>query len=210
MNPLTKRITTSHNEPPSLSRQKIRTEATRKKLLDSAEQIFARDGFEAARLEDIASMDFQEQKFAQAKEYYQKIEALDPNDPETYYSLAVIDWMQAYQPDQKARAELGLKPTDELKDKKACTDLQQENAQRVEDGIQNLQKAIQLRPDYDDAMAYLNLLYRQRAEYECDNADARKSDLKTADDWVDKTMATKKAKAEKSGPTGIVTTESAQ
>jgi len=161
-------------------------------------------------LKGIASMYFQEKKFDEAKEYYQKIEALDPNDPETYYSLAVIDWMQAYQPDQKARAELGLKPTDELKDKKACTDLQQVNAQRVEEGIQNLQKAIQLRPDYDDAMAYLNLLYRQRAEYECDNADARKADLKTADDWVDKTMATKKAKAEKSGPTGIVTTDTTQ
>jgi len=161
-------------------------------------------------LKDIASMYFQQKKFAQAKEYYQKIAVLDPNDPETYYSLAVIDWMEAYQPDQKARAELGLKPTDELKDKKACSDLQQANAQRVEDGIQNLQKAIQLRPDYDDAMAYLNLLYRQRAEYECDNADARKSDLKTADDWVDKTMATKKAKAEKAGPSGIVTTESTQ
>ena len=80
----------------------------------------------------------------------------------------------------------------------------------VEDGIQNLQKALQLRPDYDDAMAYLNLMYRQRAEYECEDADARKADLKTADDWVDKTMATKKAKAEKSGPTGIVTTESTQ
>ena len=26
-----------------------------------------------------------------------------------------------------------------------------------------LQKALQLRPDYDDAMAYLNLLYRERA-----------------------------------------------
>ena len=33
------------------------------------------------------------------------------------------------------------------------------------------------------------------------------TDLKSADDWVDKTMATKKAKAEKAGPTGIVTTE---
>ncbi len=33
----------------------MRTEATRKKLLDSAEQVFAREGFEAARLEDIAS-----------------------------------------------------------------------------------------------------------------------------------------------------------
>jgi AcrR family transcriptional regulator len=42
--------------PPPASRQQIRTAATRTKLLDSAELLFARDGFEAARLEDIASM----------------------------------------------------------------------------------------------------------------------------------------------------------
>src|SRR5271166_5705353 len=38
-----------------VSRQKARTQATRSKLLEAAERIFARDGFEAARLEDIAS-----------------------------------------------------------------------------------------------------------------------------------------------------------
>ncbi len=161
-------------------------------------------------LKGIASLYFGMKKFDQAREYYQKVADLDPNDPESYYSLAVIDWMQAYQPDQTIRASLGMKPTDDLKDKKACADLKAKNAQKVEDGIQNLQKALQIRPDYDDAMAYLNLLYRQRAEYECDNLDARKADLKLADDWVDKTMATKKAKAEKAGPTGIVTTESNQ
>jgi AcrR family transcriptional regulator len=37
------------------SRQAERTEATRRKLLAAAENIFARDGFEAARLEDIAA-----------------------------------------------------------------------------------------------------------------------------------------------------------
>ncbi len=37
------------------SRQRARTEATRRKLLEAAENIFARDGFEAARLEDIAA-----------------------------------------------------------------------------------------------------------------------------------------------------------
>src|SRR6266436_2189709 len=37
------------------SRQTERTEATRRKLLAAAERIFARDGFEAARLEDIAA-----------------------------------------------------------------------------------------------------------------------------------------------------------
>ena len=161
-------------------------------------------------LKGIASLYFGMKKFDQARDYYQKVADLDSKDPESYYSLAVIDWMQAYQPAQTVRASLNMKPTDELKDKKACADLKQKNEQKVEDGIQNLQKSLQLRPDYDDAMAYLNLLYRQRAEYECDNPEARKADLKAADDWVDKTMATKKAKAEKAGPTGIVTTESTQ
>ena len=38
------------------SRQAKRTELTRRKLLAAAKQIFAKDGFEAARLEDIASV----------------------------------------------------------------------------------------------------------------------------------------------------------
>jgi AcrR family transcriptional regulator len=48
--PLPRRIKTS------ASRQQARTELTRRKLLLAAEKIFARDGFEAARLEDIASL----------------------------------------------------------------------------------------------------------------------------------------------------------
>lgn len=38
------------------SRQRARTEATRRKLLAAAEKIFARDGFEAARIEDVATL----------------------------------------------------------------------------------------------------------------------------------------------------------
>lgn len=37
------------------SQQTVRTQATRRKLLKAAESIFARDGFEATRLEDIAA-----------------------------------------------------------------------------------------------------------------------------------------------------------
>ena len=37
------------------TRQAERTRATRRKLLDAAKRIFAKDGFEAARLEDIAA-----------------------------------------------------------------------------------------------------------------------------------------------------------
>jgi AcrR family transcriptional regulator len=41
--------------PATTSKQQARTDATRKRLLAAAERIFARDGFEAARLEDIAA-----------------------------------------------------------------------------------------------------------------------------------------------------------
>jgi hypothetical protein len=79
----------------------------------------------------------------------------------------------------------------------------------IQDGLDNLNKALQLRQDYDDAMAYLNLLYREKADRECDMPDQRAADLKTADDWVDKTMAAKKAKAEKqTGAQGITLDQS--
>lgn len=45
----------SRARTPSLSRQQARTAATRRKLLQAAELLFARDGFEATRLEDIAA-----------------------------------------------------------------------------------------------------------------------------------------------------------
>jgi tetratricopeptide (TPR) repeat protein len=97
-----------------------------------------------------------------------------------------------------------MKPTDQLRDKKVCNFVMTNNQAPVEEGIKMLQKALQIRPDYDDAMAYLNLLYRERADYECDAAAARAADIKTANDWVDKTLATKKAKAEKQSGGGIV------
>lgn len=43
-----------HGLPGRLSVQQARTRATRRRLLAAAEKTFARDGFEAARLEDIA------------------------------------------------------------------------------------------------------------------------------------------------------------
>lgn len=161
-------------------------------------------------LKGIASLYYNMKKMDQARDYYTQIAQLDPNDPETYYSLGVIDWIETYQPRMDERAKLGLKPTDDPKGKD-CTELlkviKDKSEPKVQDGIQNLQKALTLRPDYDDAMAYLNLMYREEADLQCDNPDARKTDLKTADDWVDKNLATKKAKAEKAGPNGIITTE---
>jgi hypothetical protein len=111
--------------------------------------------------------------------------------------VAVIDWTQSYVPRMEARGKLGLKPDDPLKDKKVCEDVKSKNEDRVKEGVEMLEKALNLRKDYDDAMAYMNLMYRERADIQCGDADARAADLKLADEMVEKTMEVKKAKAEK-------------
>jgi tetratricopeptide (TPR) repeat protein len=150
----------------------------------------------------IAYLYLNMKKFDDAKKYYRMAADMDPNDPEPYYSVGVIDWTACYQPRMEERAKLGLKPDENLnpknKDqKKVCGELKDKNWPSITEGIDSLNKAIQLRPDYDDAMAYLNLMYREKADVECDDLSARQEDLKTADHWVDQTLLTKKAKAEK-------------
>jgi len=148
-------------------------------------------------LKGLASLYLNMKDFDKAKEYYNKAIQVDPNDPENYYSVAVIDWTQSYVPRMEKRRGLGLKLDEPLKDKKVCQELKDANSSKVEEGIQMLNKALDLRKDYDDAMAYMNLLYRERADIQCGDDEARKADLATADEWVAKTMATKKAKLEK-------------
>jgi hypothetical protein len=65
----------------------------------------------------------------------------------------------------------------------------------VDEGISVLQKAIQIKPDYDDAMAYLNLLYRRKADM-VESAEERATLLKQADDLVDKVKEIKQKRAE--------------
>jgi tetratricopeptide (TPR) repeat protein len=172
--------------------------------IDQYKQVLQVDPKNINSIKGIAYLYLQMKRFDLSKDFYKKASEADPNDPEPYYSVAVIDWTQTYQPRQEERAKLGMKPDEALplKDKKVCAVVREKNTPNIQEGIDNLNKALQLRPDYDDAMAYLNLMYRERADVQCDDKDARAADLKTADDWVDKTLATKKAKAEKQPGTG--------
>ena len=168
-------------------------------------EVLSRDPKNINSIKGIAYIYLNMKKFDDAKAYYRKALEADPNDPEPYYSVGVIDWTQTYQPRMEERAKLGLKPEEPLKDKKVCAMLKDKNTANIQDGIDNLSKALAIRPDYDDAMAYMNLMYREKADVECEDPAARADDLKKADEWVDKTMATKKAKAEKQpGAQGIV------
>ncbi|MFB3915290.1 MAG: tetratricopeptide repeat protein [Terriglobales bacterium] len=172
--------------------------------IEQYKKVLEKDPNNINSVKGIAFLYLQMKKLDQAKEYYERATKIDPNDPEPYYSVAVIDWTQSYRPRMEQKARLGLGAAEPIKDKKACDQLRIANLDKVEDGMRKLQKALQLRPDYEDAMAYMNLLYREKADMECSDATARTADLKAADDWVDKTMAARKAKEQKQQASGIV------
>lgn len=106
-----------------------------------------------------------------------------------------------------ARANMGMKPEDPgpLKDKKVWAELKDKYIAMVDDGVKNLQHALDIDKDYDDAMAYMNLLIREKVDLD-DTKDQYEPDSKVADGWVQKAIETKKMKAAKQpGAAGGIT-----
>ncbi len=148
-------------------------------------------------LASIASLFLNEKKWDDAEAAYRKLIAAYPDDRDGYYSIGFIVWSKWYVPYQKARAEAGMKQEDPgpIKDKKIRLELKEKWSPVIEEGLKNLDKALQIDPDYDDAMAYENLLIRERADL-ADTKAEWEAQSKVADGWVDRAMATKKKKAE--------------
>ena len=142
-------------------------------------------------------------KFDEAGAWYKKLVEVDPKNKEAFYSLGVIDWAKWYPVLMTERNNLHMKPEDPgpIKDKKVKEDLKTKYTAMIDDGIANLQKALDIDKEYDDAMAYMNLLIREKADL-ADNPDEYKKQVEVADGWVQKALDTKKLKAARAPVTG--------
>jgi tetratricopeptide (TPR) repeat protein len=152
----------------------------------------------------IASLYFNQKRFDEAQEWNRRLTKVDPKNKEAFYTLGVISWTKAFQVNAEARAKLGMRPEDPgpLKDKKVREEIKAKQWEQIEQGIKDLNTALEIDREYDESMAYLNLLFRQRADLQ-DSAEAYKRDTETADGWIEKTLETKKIKAARAPGSGI-------
>jgi tetratricopeptide (TPR) repeat protein len=176
-----------------------------KEVLDKdPNNISAIDGI-GSILFQMGGQPFDPKKFEESKTYHQKHIQLKPEDPEPYYWIGVIDWTLAFRANGEMRMDYNknnirkqVKDTDPLPGA-----IRSEYASKygplIDEGITDLQKAISIKPDYDDAMAYLNLLYRRKADM-VESKEEREALLKQADDLVDKVKEIKQKRSEQPQP----------
>jgi tetratricopeptide (TPR) repeat protein len=159
-------------------------------------------------MKQIAGIYFSIKKLDDAKEWQKKVLAVDPKDPEAAYTVGVIDWTQAHQNTLSALQGAGLNDDgagNVKAPKKVMEPLAEKNSALVKEGLDYLNQAVANRPNYDDAMAYLNLIYRRKADVDYGNNAAVKDDMAQADKWRTDAMGTRKANEAKKnqGPGGI-------
>jgi tetratricopeptide (TPR) repeat protein len=182
---------------------------TAQQAIDMFQEVIAKDPSDVNSLKQVAGIYFQIKKLDDAKSWQKKVLAADPKDPEAAYTVGVIDWTQAHENALKALLPAGVNDDGEgnaKAPKKVMDTLKAQNAPLVDEGLQYLTQAVANRPNYDDAMAYLNLIYRRKADVDFGNESARRSDVAKADEWRTKAMGTRKTNEEKknAGPGGIV------
>ena len=169
-----------------------------KQAYDEFMKVLDQDPNNTNAIASIASIFLNEKKLDEAQQWYEKLAAVDPKNSTAYYSLGWIAWSKWYPADQLARANMGMKLEDPgpLKDKKVREELKAKYGAVIDAGLKNLDKALEIDPEYVDAMAYENLLYRERGDLADDKAGYEK-DIKSADGWMQKALDTKKANDEK-------------
>lgn len=106
----------------------------------------------------IASLYYQRLEYDKSKEWCQKILQQDPNSADALYRIAVIDY-----DDSSAKTGLQGDQVEFL-----TPEEREDTLKDIQEGLDAVDRALVIRPDYYDAMEYQNLLWREKAKFEKD------------------------------------------
>jgi tetratricopeptide (TPR) repeat protein len=169
---------------------------TGNQAIQSFEDVLNLDPKNTTALASIAQIYYNMKDFDKAKQFQRRRMEVEPNNPEPYYWIGVINWAMCFQEDGTVRKDLNLTMPNKNGvlpplPEKYRGQLEEKNSKLIDEGLEALNKSLELKPNSFDTMAYLNLLYRQKADID-KSKDAREADLKMADDWQQKAMQLRK------------------
>ena len=127
------------------------TDEGTKKAVESFERVLARQPGHTEALSRLAGIYQASREYARARTLYLRLTQSSPQDAAAFYSVGAMDWLIA------ANKQNPLPEGD----RRAL----------IEEGLQSLDVALRLNPQYVEAMTYYNVLLRQKAEITTDPAE---------------------------------------
>jgi beta-lactamase regulating signal transducer with metallopeptidase domain len=130
----------------------------------------------------------------------------DPANKNAYYAAAVFDWQMAYPELMRARQAAGMRPQDPgiIPGDGVRAGLRTRLMPVIEDGFRMLQIALNQDGGWSDAMAYMNLLHREKAML-MDSSAEHDAQIAQADDWVRKALEAKRRERSQPKPSSQIT-----
>jgi len=125
-----------------------------KQAIATFESVLEKDPKNASAVAGLAGLYQGLKDLNKSRDYYKKQTELEPNNPVPYYAIASTDWIR-------------------IRDKSVPLS-DQEKAEAVEEGLQYVDKALEKNPNYQDALAYKNLLLRDKAAGTKDPEEAKR------------------------------------
>lgn len=158
----------------------------------------------ASILSNMAGDPFDFDKFTESKKFHKKHIELAPDDADPYYWVGFVNWTISYRENERLRAahnEKATKPiaADEPLPRAVRTEFAACCGAWITEGIEHLNKATSLKPDYASAYAYLNLLYRLRSDL-MESEQDRQTCLEFADALVESYKAIKQKELDRAKP----------
>jgi pentatricopeptide repeat protein len=145
--------------------------------IDFFKDMLQRNPKDTAAVQTIAMLYAKKGDFENSMIWQRKRVELEPTSAEVYYTMGVTAWDKSYNTVPEAMAA----------DQRRAI---------VDQGLKDLDKALELNPDYFEAMFYVNLLYRELAKMET-NAAQRAQWSAKADEWQKKGLEFRKKVQEK-------------
>jgi tetratricopeptide (TPR) repeat protein len=179
--------------------------------IETFESVLAKEPNNATALAGLATIYQNTNRLDDAREAYVRRAEAAMDDPEAHYAIGSINWHIVTErapalagladPAAPAPANAPTTPEEAAAQEAAAAAEREELAGLIEEGQQHLDRALELNPNYEDAMTFKNLLYRQSAELippEAESADERKAELVAmADEWFDRALETRQRNAER-------------
>jgi tetratricopeptide (TPR) repeat protein len=134
------------------------------------QDLLKNDPKDSKAMSSLAAMYFKKGDFQNGLEWEKRRAALDPRNPEPYVMIGVQAWDRSYHyPDVPPEIRGKI----------------------IADGMEALQTALKLKPDNFDALTYMNLLFREKAKIETDEAK-RMEDVAAADKYREQALELRK------------------